>query len=206
MGKLTDLSILYGTDKQPKDHNYMPIYEFWLKDRNINNMLEVGFGPGASIKMWLSAYPDANVHCIEYMGEEYESVWNKPNLNLDKLNLVIGDSTKEETWKNIPFNLDFIVDDGDHHADSMINTFLSGFSHLKSGGLYFIEDTHCPFEKKYGATDKIYQWLYTAMIRQQASHVQTGGDFYKARMYMDDLTKDIYSLHSYKSLVVIEKA
>lgn len=203
---LTELSIKYGTDKQPQDHNYMPIYEFWLKDRNIESMLEVGFGAGASMKMWLEYYNKSNVYCIEYMDNEHEQVWNRPDLNLKNLNLFVGDSTIPATWNQIPFDLDFIVDDGSHYPEDQLKTFMLGFSHVKKGGLYFIEDTHCGGEKKYGASMLVYDWVREIMINQQAFHVQTGGDFYKARHYMDSLTADIYSIHSYKSIIIIEKA
>jgi hypothetical protein len=206
MGRLSDLAIKYNTDKQPKDHNYTPIYEEWLNKIDVKSMLEVGFGPGASMRMWLEYYPDSSVYCLEYGGEEYEQVWDKPNLDLPRLNLIMGNSTIKQSWEKVPHNLDFIVDDGDHHAEAMLATFYSGFSHLRAGGLYFIEDLHCPFESKYGATHLMYDWMYDIMLAQQAPHVQTGGDFYKARPYMDANARDIYSIHSYKSMIVIQKA
>lgn len=206
MGKLSDLATKYKTDKCPADHAYTPIYEKWLDKRQIESLLEVGFGSGASARMWTECYPLANIYCVEYKNDEHENVWKSPDLNINGLKTFIGDSTKKETWDNIPREIDVIIDDGSHFPKDQIETFLIGFEHLKSGGLYFIEDTHCGGEQKYGATTMLYEWLRDLCVNQQAFHVQTGGDFYKARPYMGYMTRDIFSIHSYKSLIVIEKA
>lgn len=208
MDKLSYLAEAFGTDKRMADHAYTPIYEKWLsllKD-DVKSMLEIGFGGGASIKMWMEYYPMAKIYCMEYKDNEYEEVWNKPNLNIESLNLILGDSTKKESWDKVPYDLDFIVEDGSHFPQDQIETFKLGFPHVKSGGLYFLEDTHCGGEQKYGATTMLYDWVRDLMIRQQAFHVQTGGDFYKATPYMDDFTKQIFSISSYKSLIIFQKA
>jgi hypothetical protein len=203
---LIDLSIKYGTDKSPKEHNYIEFYQQWLENRHVNSLLEVGFGAGASVKMWSEYLKDADIYCIEYADEEYNKIWNNPNLNVDGLNLIIGDSTKKETWDKLPDYLDIIIDDGDHHPQSQIDTFLFGFQHLDSNGLYFIEDTHCSFEEKYGNTDMIYQWLFDLIIKQQTPSRHFGGNFYNARPFIEEIAKDIYSYHIYKSIIMFEKA
>jgi len=87
-----------------------------------------------------------------------------------------------------------------------MQTFLLGFSHLKEGGLYFIEDTHCSFEEKYGNTDLIYRWVFDYIIKQQTPGRNYGGNFYYARRDMDRIVGDIYSYRFYKSVIVFEKA
>jgi hypothetical protein len=119
-----------------------------------------------------------------------------------------GDSTLEETWKQVPNDLDVIIDDGSHHPDSQIETFTYGFSHLHIGGLYFIEDLHCNFEEKYtGGHDIIFKWLFDLIMNQQKA---VGGDFpgnfHVTKNNMNDIAKQIYSYHFYKSVVCFEKA
>ena len=124
-----------------------------------------------------------------------------------ELNLIVGDSTKKETWEQVPNNFDFIIDDGSHYPQHQIDTFLNGFSHLKSGGLYFIEDTHCNFENKYtGGNDVIYKWVFDYVIQQQTPGRNYDGNFYQSRGAMPDFVRDIYSYSFYKSTIVLEKA
>ena len=127
------------------------------------------------------------------MEDEHREVWMSPSLDVPNLKVIIGDSTKEETWRKIPYNFDYLIDDGDHHPHSQIKTFELGFPHLKSGGYYVIEDTHTNFEQRYtGGIDIIYKWVFDMIIRQQTPGYNYGGDFYKCRHAIDGLAKDIY--------------
>jgi uncharacterized UBP type Zn finger protein len=203
---LTELAAQYQTDKQVINHNYMPMYEFWLKDRKIDSLLEIGFGPGLSMKMWLDYYPDSKIYCMDNMGDEFEKVWHNPDTNISGLNMVKGDSTNPEAWLNVPYNLDVIIDDGSHAPNDQIATFMLGFSKLKSRGLYFIEDTHCNFEKIYSDKDIIYPWLNGLIVNQQCPSYATEGDFYRFRGLMSWPSRDILSYHLYKSIILFEKA
>jgi len=207
MGKLSELANKYGTDKKPSDHNYTPMYEQMLSTINVGKLLEVGLGNGASVQMWRDYFPEAEIYCIEYFGEENEKVWSNADGNIPGVKVINGDSTAFETWEKVPSDLDVIIDDGEHHPDFQINTFLIGFKHLKKGGLYFIEDTHCNFEERYtGGHDIIYKWLFEKIINQQTPHANWGGNFYKAQSYMDEITAQIYSYHLYKSIIAFERA
>ena len=206
MATLSELMNFHGSDKRIADHAYTPIYEFWLKDLEVNNMLEVGYGRGSSMRAWLDYYPNANIYCMEFADKEWREVWNSPKLELPRLNMIMGDSTMKESWDHVPYNLDFCVDDGSHLHSHMIDTFINGFPHVKSHGLYFLEDTHMNMESRYGSNTLIYDWLRERMIAQQNMRYETGGDFYKAQRFMDEFTQQIYSIHSYKSLVVFQKA
>ncbi len=208
MSKLIDLSNRYDTDKKPDFHNYVPIYEEWFSKIKVENLLEIGLGSGASVKMWIDYLPNSNIHCLEYFSEEFNNTWrDKADTNIEKLNLIIGDSTESPTWETIPFDLDVIIDDGNHHPNAQIGTFKNGFSHLRSGGLYFIEDTHANFMKIYNdGDDIIYDWVFDLVFNQQLASSSPIGDFYKAQEYMKGIEKNIYSYHFYKSLILFVKA
>jgi hypothetical protein len=207
METLTQLAEKFGTDKQVKNHNYMPMYEFWLKDRKIEKFLEIGFGPGASMKMWAAYYPEAEIYCMDNEADEFKNVWKSPDTNIENVRMVIGDSTNPEAWLQLPYGLDVVIDDGDHTPTSQIASFMAGFGKLKSGGLYFIEDLHCNFEPVYTTKDVIFPWLQELILNQQCSAFKgTEGDFYKFRGLMSWPSRDIRSFHIYKSIVLFEKA
>lgn len=206
MATLTELSIKYNTDKNPNDHNYISLYEQWFGRSNVQSMLEIGLGSGASHRMWLEYFPQAKIYGIEYFDEENKNTWNNFDGNIPGLNLIRGSSTDPETWNQIPYGLDIIIDDGSHEIDDQIKTFELGFSKLRQGGLWIIEDCHCGFEKKYGASDKLYRYFMNLIIGQQIPNLPTGGDFYKYRQYMSGFSRDIFSYSFYKSLIVMTKA
>jgi spermidine synthase len=210
MGILNELAIKYNTDKQEKDHNYVKLYEQLLEGKRKNEttrVLEIGFGEGGSVKMWQDYFPNAEIHCIEYCDTEFKEQWKSPSLEVPNLKVTIGDSTIDETWANLPKDFDVIIDDGDHHPDSQIATFRHGIQHLKSGGLYFIEDTHCNFEQRYTeGVDVIYPWVFEMLMRQQTPSANWGGDFYKARPSIEGLAQDIYAYYFFKSVICFQKA
>jgi hypothetical protein len=206
MSKLSELAAKYGTDKQEINHNYVKFYDFWLSNRKINSMLEVGFGPGGSAKMWLEYFPDAKIYVMDDFGQEFHDVWHDPNIDIPNLNIIKGSSLDPMVWSEVPYNLDFILDDGDHNPNSQIQSFMLGFSKLKSGGLYAIEDVHCNFETKYTDHDVIFPWLNGLMVNQQCPGYATEGDFFRFRGLMSWPSRDIYAYHVYKSVILFEKA
>lgn len=209
MKSLFNLANKYNTDKRYEEHNYIQMYSEIMESSRttVNKMLEIGFGKGGSVRMWMDYFPNADIYCMEYCDEEYKNVWHNPNLDIPNLEVIIGDSTKPESWLNVPYELDYIIDDGDHHPENQIATFMNGFSHVKSGGLYFIEDTHCNFEKIYtGGIDVIYRWAFEMIIQQQTPGRNYGGNFYSSRHAMPPIVNEIYSYFFYKSIIAFQKA
>ena len=208
MGLLFDLADKYGTDKRFSDHNYVQMYEQLMESKRMttNKILEVGYGSGGSIRMWMDYFPNADIYCMEYCDEEYKDVWHNPSLDIQDMELIIGDSTKPESWKDVPYNLDFIIEDGDHSPHSQLATFMNGFSHVASGGVYFIEDLHCSFEERYGNTDIVYKQFFDYIIQQQTPGRNYGGNFYQSRGAMPEIVRDIYSYQFFKSVIAVQKA
>ena len=73
MKTLYDLANKYGTDKREQDHNYVRMYEQLLSGRNVDNLLEIGLGSGASALMWSEAYPRSEERRV---GKECRSRWS----------------------------------------------------------------------------------------------------------------------------------
>lgn len=216
MASLTELAEKYGTDKQTSQHDYMKMYERELGTIEVSSLLEVGIGSGKSLKMWREYYPLANIYGIEYIGcaENVEIHGCYTATDIDDIKIFNGDSSKIETWANVPYDLDVIVEDGDHTPETMVKTFLLGFDHIRSGGLYFMEDTHVGFIQEIFYQNKhnyVYDWLFSLIINQQEALEQkyrnnAPGNFYFSQNHMNETAKKIFAYHCYKSVICFQKA
>jgi hypothetical protein len=205
---LNNLAIQYGTDKSSITHNYTKMYEqFMNQDRlEVLKVLEIGLGNGASARMWKDYFPNATIYVIENFGDENKNIWNGTTIHEDRIIIINGSQDDFNTWNKVPYNLDFVIDDGSHIPEHQITSVNLGFEKLKSGGVWFIEDTHCNFHRNYSDKDKIYPWLYGLIVQQQIPEITTEGDFYKIRNILQGLNKDIIAFHLYKSVIALEKA
>lgn len=159
---LTELANLYATDKgtigpsaEWGAHNYTDIYESYLYAcrQSPINFLEIGLGVtgdqweshivhgrnagGASLRMWYDYFQNAKIYGMD--------INPCPYLDNDRSKTFVADQGKVEDLDafmkatgNVEF--DIIVDDGSHRPDHQQISFSFFFKHLKSGGLYFIED------------------------------------------------------------------
>lgn len=207
MSLLSELANKHGADKNAGGHNYIPHYDFWLKDRPINSMLEIGYGSGASPKMWREYFPTSDIYIMELFGKEFENTWKSPNTEKTGVNIIAGDATKSETWDKVPFELDMIIDDGSHYPEQQVDSLIYGLGHLKSKGIYIVEDVYCNFDPDYTKIDIFFEWLNRVIVNQQSSNLQfLSRDFYVNRQFMAYPACDIFAYHIYKGFVVFEKA
>jgi hypothetical protein len=199
MLRLAELARIHGTDKL--GHGYVEVYERLLGSRKIEALLEIGLGGGASIRTWLDYLPHTEVYCIEYFSEENKEKWGGASGSIPGAVVIPGSSTQADTWERVPIDIDVIIDDGSHFPEDQIKTFVLGFPHLKSGGLWFIEDTHCSFEEIYGyksGEGALFNWLFVSMLTKQGVALKVGDDYQHI--------KNIRGFQMYKSLIVVEKA
>jgi hypothetical protein len=193
---LTAIANLYGTDKGtvgPVDwwpaHNYTDIYEAYLwptRDQPIR-LLEIGLGVqgdawhtlitqgrnlggGASVKMWAEYFPKAQIFGID--------INPAPYLDTDRITTFVADQGKPLDLQRVteaagsePF--DVIIDDGSHRADHQQTSFGALFGHLKTGGLYFIEDL---LDNGMGGTDPLFPSSVPLVSTRQVfrTFVETG--------------------------------
>jgi len=148
MDKLTELANKYGTDKGTTAHcghsytiEYNRIFEPMLEQKV--KMLEIGVAdprfPGASVKVWTEYFPN-----LEYIGFDIEP--SAKAFENDKAKIFIGDQNNPVDLlaciKEHGGNFDIILDDGSHHGEHILTSFLTLFPFLKKGGYYIIEDLH----------------------------------------------------------------
>jgi predicted O-methyltransferase YrrM len=99
-------------------------------------ILEIGVKGGASLVLWSKLFPQARI-----VGADISL---PTNTNLPEgITLIEADQSKPETIAAIgerfgPF--DFVIDDGSHVREHMVNSLLALLPHLNAGALYVVED------------------------------------------------------------------
>ena len=131
------------TDKNTT-HSYLPLYQQILinKKYTAKNVLEVGVQHGGSIKLWSDFFPNATVYGLDIMN--IDTVWNELTNN-ERIVLHIPSNAYDATFFKTNFldkdiKCDFMLDDGPHSLDSMIQ-FITLYSQIMTDdGILVIED------------------------------------------------------------------
>jgi hypothetical protein len=155
MKSLNEIMEFYGTDKMEVDHNYVPVYLNILngKEKDKLKILEIGIYrpqhheqireigkgrrlPGASLRTWHDYLPNAEIYGID-LGE-FKDIENERIKTF-----VCNQESKEQLndlISKIGSDFDMIIDDGGHTMRQHQVSISVLFKHLKSGGVYVIED------------------------------------------------------------------
>jgi hypothetical protein len=130
------------TDKNTL-HSYLELYQELLfsKKETAQNVLEVGISAGGSIKLWHDFFTNATVYGLDII--KITDLWGYIQNN-SRIVLSCYDAYNEDLFntnflnKNIKF--DFMLDDGPHSLESMIQ-FIKLYSQLMTDdGILIIED------------------------------------------------------------------
>lgn len=147
--ELTILADKYGCDKGSIKHEYTKIYNKYfsiLKNEKFK-MLEIGYGQGSSIKMWLDYFPYIDLYCIDIIKTLSKDKKIENHIKNKRFKFINADQTSIKQMRKIfeinNNNFKIIIDDGSHKAEDEIYTFDYLFPHLEKGGLYIIEDLNC---------------------------------------------------------------
>ena len=120
------------TDKNTT-HSYLPLYQQLLisKKETAKNVLEVGIQNGGSIKLWSDFFKNATVYGVDIMN--IDEVWQEIK---DKENIILYTSTDaydrdifNNNFLNKNIKFDFMLDDGPHTLESMIQ-FIKLYSQI----------------------------------------------------------------------------
>lgn len=138
---LDDLGIHHGTDKASTFHDYLRIYGTLIPYHQPVNLLEIGWGDGASMRMWR-----------EYLHIESTIVGvdiNEPKEQIPGVYDVVVDATSPAVQAEVEHHgpFDFIIDDGSHLSPDVIASFQLLWPLVKPGGLYIIEDLHVSYHR-----------------------------------------------------------
>ena len=117
-----------STKVDKRIHGYHSFYNEIVSDSTIKSLLEIGVYKGASLKAWKQIWPNAII-------EGMDTVARYDNDLKHEFMIHEMDSTIPST---ITREYDMIVDDGDHHWVSQLETFNNYFA--KARKFYVIED------------------------------------------------------------------
>lgn len=145
--------VMYGQHLLPyyKKHPNMKFLEIGLG-------CDMGYGPGASVKVWQTLFPTADLWEAEYNGACVAK--SRSEGKLEGIKTLVGDQanvTVLQQWiTESGGDFDVIIDDGGHHNCHIWTSFLKLWPVLKPGGLYFIEDMQVARKERYqGASSPV---------------------------------------------------
>lgn len=133
-------------------HSYQTMYgrfllPYYHQHPNMK-MLEIGlgcnmnYGPGASVLLYKTLFPQAELWEAEYVEKCVRQFKNSEVLK--GINVLTGDqgdyNTLDSWIQKSGGNFDVIIDDGGHQNCQIWNSFMKLWPTVKPGGLYFIED------------------------------------------------------------------
>jgi len=132
---LDELSLKYDTDKGSSGHWYTPYYErlFGPVRLNVESVLEVGIGSGASLRMWRDYFPGAMIYGVDMnhindLGARTQ-LYECEQTDCDRLRSHLQDK-----------KLEIIVEDASHDQDKTMQTLDCLWPMLERKGWYVIED------------------------------------------------------------------
>jgi mycinamicin biosynthesis methyltransferase MycE-like protein len=209
---LTELAVWCGTDKWGALHQYTQHYERHfapLRDHRLT-ILEIGIGGyhrpeqgGTSLHMWKHFFPRALIYGIDIVDK-------RPH-DAARLTTVLADQSEPEqllavAGRHGPF--DIVIDDGSHISEDVISTFRHLFPHLRSGGLYVIEDLHTAYwpELFHGSETDLDNACYTVGFLKTLIDGLHYEEFLSSEARDRQPTDtEIKGIHFYPNLAVIEK-
>ncbi len=184
-----------------KWNHYFPVYETHLaRFRNQSILLlEIGVFHGGSLpiwKKWLGPLAtvvgiDINPDCAALATPDYQ--------------VRIGNQSDPEFLKAIVTEFgqpSIVIDDGSHKQDDMLTSFAVLFPYLVNNGVYLVEDTHACYWPKFGGGLKIpASFIEKSKDMVDALHAW----YYTSADKIPWLTKNLWSVSFYDSIVVFEK-
>ncbi len=206
------------TDKVT-NHTYDQMYGMFLMPLRGSSapmkMLEIGlgcdmwYGPGASVRLWRTLFPRAEIweaeldaQCVKHHAATLRSM---------RVNALIGSQGDPETlrlWSElVGTDIDIVIDDGSHRSEHVLSTFDTFWPLLRPGGHYFIEDIHVsrsvhfakPYDSWYGSAtrlvagllgfltserivaDAIHAWIEQLLVGERDDHTWHSAAHARAR-------------------------
>jgi len=191
-GTFWKLAFEGGTDKIDSFHNYSLLYHRHLDEAGVfqdygSMMLEIGLGctagpgdatyAGASAKIWPRLFPKMAVHFIE-LDRECTANWAPVMRELGITKVHVGPQADPAVLSEIirdshsaqPGGFVSVIDDGSHTAPDIEASFKALFPHLKSGGLYFVEDI------MYSAWPTMHSYRDLPGMKMRSKHDRTSAN------------------------------
>lgn len=113
-------------------------------NKNIKNVMEIGFNSGFSTLLMLISNPNIHISCFD-LGEHKYTIPCYEKLKEtfgDRINIIIGDST--ETLQNINDNYDLIHIDGGHSTEVANYDIINSYRLSKQGTILIMDNYDFP--------------------------------------------------------------
>jgi hypothetical protein len=211
--ELSELAVRYGTDKWGSMHQYPHVYERHLNELQDRKMsiLEIGIGGfndpaqgGGSMRMWKRYFRRALISGIDIL--------DKAPVAEPRMLTMQADQSSVEDLARVaerfgPF--DIVIDDGSHNPKHVLTSFHALFPHVRSGGLYIIEDLQATFWPEYfggndtDLNDPTFTVGFLKALLDGLHHEDFLRDDAREALPTD---QQITGVHVYRNLAFIEKA
>ena len=182
--------------------HYFDIYESHFKKFKGKKptVLEIGIFQGGSINLWKEYFKDQ----VDYYAIDINPLCK--SFESENVKIFIGSQEDKSFLESVVASMphpDIIIDDGGHSMNQQITSFEILFPFLKENGLYVVEDLHSSYWFNYdgGFTKKTSFIEYSKRIidKIHAWHSES------ERLKPDYYTKNVYGLHFYDSVLIIDK-
>lgn len=143
---LSEYADVCGTDKGTHQ-GFMKYYPKYLPAYDAMTVLvELGVYEGGSMTLWHTRFTHPGTRIIgvdiELRGEALMKMRKMYNVELYE-----GDqaTVPERLARNFSYGADIVIDDASHFSSKTIASFHTWWPHVRPGGLYVVEDTHCSY-------------------------------------------------------------
>ncbi len=210
---LNDLALKTGADKSSNWHNYTEIYAQYfapLKEKSIK-FLEIGIYQGKSVALWEEYFKNAELHFIDVTFDNIQYYSQRAHYHLANQE---NPHDLAHFIHKVGGNFDIILDDGGHTMTQQTMSFICLFPHVKSKGMYIIEDLHTSYWPHFGGgqgepgttveflKSLIDQVNYVGAHTTRATHRDQNPEWLNS---LDIYKRDIESIHFYDSVAIIIK-
>ncbi len=160
------------------------------------HVLEIGVGGGGFLQVLQTYFgPTATIHGLD---AKLEQVMVKPSGLL-----LQGFQEDTEALRRVCDqirSLDIVIDDGGHRPAEQLASFRHLFPHLKTPGLYVVEDTQLSYAPAFRGAETFMAYVKDRLDDLNAWFAEPGDP------PATDFTKSAYAIHVYLNLVIFEKA
>jgi cephalosporin hydroxylase len=161
LSALIEQGLLNRAAFMQKSPELLQFYKRLLVGLEAQRVLEIGVKGGGSTVFWKQLYPSATVVGMDIKLRSW--------LSDDGVIYVEGDQSDPAQLTKIakehgPFDL--LIDDGSHVSDHQATSLRTLLGHVRSGGLYVVEDTHKPLKEKMDYGDDIWPDFIATIFQQ----------------------------------------
>ncbi|MER6912308.1 hypothetical protein ABT354_11605 [Streptomyces sp. NPDC000594] len=208
---LNELTSRYLTPKWGSLHWFTPHYDRHFapyRDEEVR-VLEIGIGGyrhpqwgGGSLRMWKHFFHRGLIHGLDIV--------DKSHADEQRITTLIGDQNDPDRLAEIaaeygPF--DIVIDDGSHINEHVRTSFHALFPHVRTGGLYVIEDLWTAYWPGFGGDRDPARSGATSLgllksLVDSLQHEELPAEPDRTPSYAD---RHVTGLHVYHNLAFIEK-